>query len=72
MQRMQETGRLNAGEERLRNLLIRGLAGDEPAYHAFLQELGALAAPVLGFWYLLGMLIPTAAGALLGSRLLRW
>ncbi len=41
MQRMQETGRLNAGEERLRNLLILGLAGDGPAYHAFLRELGA-------------------------------
>ena len=31
-----------------------------------------LEAPFLGFWYLLGMLIPTAAGALLGPRLLRW
>ena len=31
-----------------------------------------LAAPFLGFWYLLGMLIPTAVGALLGPRLLRW
>lgn len=41
MQRMQETGRLNASEERLRNLLVRGLRGDEPAYHAFLQELSA-------------------------------
>jgi len=41
MQRMQETGRLNAGEARLRNLLLRGLAGEEPAYHAFLQELSA-------------------------------
>jgi hypothetical protein len=29
-------------------------------------------APFLGFWYLLGMLIPTAAGALSGPRLLRW
>ncbi|MGC2519652.1 MAG: sigma-70 family RNA polymerase sigma factor [Burkholderiales bacterium] len=36
---MEETGRTNAGEERLRQLLIRGLAGDAPAYHAFLQEL---------------------------------
>ena len=41
MQRMQETGRLNASEERLRNLLVLGLGGDEPAYHAFLQELSA-------------------------------
>ncbi len=31
-----------------------------------------MAAPFLGFWYLLGMLIPTAVGALLGPRLLRW
>ena len=31
-----------------------------------------MAAPFLGFWYLLGMLIPSAAGALLGPRLLRW
>ena len=41
MQRMEQTGRMNASEERLRKLLIRGLAGDEPAYHAFLQELSA-------------------------------
>jgi hypothetical protein len=31
-----------------------------------------LEAPFLGLWYLLGMLIPAAAGALLGPRLLRW
>lgn len=41
MRRMQETGRLNAGEDRLRDLLLRGLSGDEPAYHAFLRELSA-------------------------------
>ncbi len=29
-------------------------------------------APFIGVWYLLGMLIPTAAGALLGPRVLRW
>lgn len=29
-------------------------------------------APFIGSWYLLGMLIPAAAGALLGPRLLRW
>ena len=38
---MQETGRLHDGEARLRDLLMRGLAGDEPAYHAFLRELSA-------------------------------
>ena len=31
-----------------------------------------LEAPFIGFWYLLGMSIPTAVGALLGPRLLRW
>lgn len=31
-----------------------------------------LAAPFIGVWYLLGMLIPTAIGALLGARLLHW
>ena len=31
-----------------------------------------LAAPYLGLWYLIGMLIPAALGARLGPRLLRW
>jgi hypothetical protein len=31
-----------------------------------------LAAPFIGVWYLLGMLIPTAIGATLGPRLMRW
>lgn len=31
-----------------------------------------LQAPFLGVWYLLGMLIPAALGAVLGPRLLRW
>lgn len=31
-----------------------------------------LAAPFLAVWYVLGMAIPTCAGALLGPRLLRW
>jgi hypothetical protein len=31
-----------------------------------------LAAPFIGIWYLLGMLIPAALGALIGPRLLRW
>jgi len=35
------TGRLNAGEDKLKDLLMRGLAGDEAAYRAFLQELSA-------------------------------
>jgi hypothetical protein len=31
-----------------------------------------LAAPFLGTWYLIGMLIPTALGAWFGPRLVRW
>ena len=31
-----------------------------------------LAAPFIGVWYLLGVLIPTAIGASLGPRLMRW
>jgi hypothetical protein len=31
-----------------------------------------MTAPFLAIWYLLGMLIPTAVGALMGPRLLRW
>lgn len=31
-----------------------------------------MAAPFWGTWYVLGMLLPTIAGALLGPRLLRW
>jgi hypothetical protein len=38
-------------------------------YALHCPEMGA---PFLGTWYLAGMLIPTALGALLGPRLLRW
>ena len=31
-----------------------------------------MAAPFIGLWYLLGMLIPAVAGALLGKYVLRW
>jgi RNA polymerase sigma-70 factor (ECF subfamily) len=34
-------GRQSAGEDRLKDLLMRGLAGDERAYRSFLQELSA-------------------------------
>lgn len=30
---------MSAGEERLKDMLVRGLTGDAPAYHAFLKEL---------------------------------
>lgn len=47
------------------------LAGTTGAlvYSLHCPEAGA---PFLGFWYLLGMLIPTSIGTLLGPRLLRW
>lgn len=32
---------MSATEDRLRDLLVRGLAGDAPAYHAFLKDLSA-------------------------------
>jgi hypothetical protein len=31
-----------------------------------------LAAPFLGTWYVLGIALPTALGALIGPRVLRW
>ncbi|TAK71253.1 MAG: RNA polymerase subunit sigma, partial [Betaproteobacteria bacterium] len=34
-------GSLSATEERLRDLMVRGLAGDSAAYHAFLKDLSA-------------------------------
>ncbi len=38
-QRIDNHGRANANEDRLRDLLLNGLAGDAAAYHAFLTEL---------------------------------
>jgi RNA polymerase sigma-70 factor (ECF subfamily) len=38
---MQREDRVSATEDRLRQLLVRGLEGEAPAYHAFLKELGA-------------------------------
>ena len=32
---------MSASEDRLKEMLVRGLAGDAPAYHAFLKELSA-------------------------------
>lgn len=38
-QRIRNDGRANTSEDRLRDLLVLGLAGDAAAYHAFLTEL---------------------------------
>lgn len=48
--------------------LLSGAVG-ALVYSLHCPELGA---PFIAFWYLLGMLIPAAVGALLGPRLLRW
>lgn len=65
----------------MRGLAPTRLALAGAAAGAFAGGLGAsiyalhcpeTAAPFLGIWYLLGMLLPTAAGAALGPRLLRW
>lgn len=48
-------------------MVAGGLAASVYALHC-----PEMAAPFVGFWYVLGMLIPTAVGALLGPRLLRW
>ena len=41
MQRIQQEERWNASEGRLKGLLLRALAGDAAAYHAFLKDLSA-------------------------------
>lgn len=65
---------------------VKGLAPTRPRFAGFAAGLlaGALAAlvyclhcpetaaPFVGFWYLLGMLIPAGTGAWLGGSLLRW
>lgn len=48
--------------------LFAGTAG-ALVYSLHCYEMEAL---FIGFWYVLGMLIPAAVGALLGPRLLRW
>jgi hypothetical protein len=49
-----------------------GLAAGSLGALVYTLHCPELAAPFIGVWYLLGMLIPTAVGALLGPRLLRW
>ena len=41
MRRIPMEGSVSATEDRLRDLMVRGLAGDSAAYHAFLKELSA-------------------------------
>ena len=44
-------------------------AGGALIYALYCTE---MAAPFIGIWYLLGMMIPAAVGAVLGRQLLRW
>ena len=49
-----------------------GLVSGSLAAVVYTLHCTEMAAPFLGTWYLLGVMIPTAAGVLLGPRLLRW
>lgn len=49
-----------------------GLAAGAAGALVYTLHCPELTAPFLGIWYVLGMLIPTFIGALIGSRLLRW
>jgi len=49
-----------------------GLAAGGTGAAVYTLHCPELAAPFLGIWYAAGMLIPTALGALIGPRVLRW
>ena len=49
-----------------------GLAAGAAGAAVYTLHCPELAAPFLGVWYVLGMLIPAALGALIGPRVLRW
>jgi hypothetical protein len=49
-----------------------GLAAGAIGASVYCLHCTEMGAPFLASWYLLGMLIPTAIGALLGPRILRW
>lgn len=56
---------------RLAGASVGLLAGAAGAF-VYVLHCPELAAPFLGTWYVLGIAIPTALGALLGPRMLRW
>jgi hypothetical protein len=51
---------------------LAGFASGATAALVYTLHCPELAAPFIGTWYVLGMLIPTLVGALLGERLFRW
>lgn len=65
MRRMAPTHARRAGA-------VAGFASGATAALVYSFHCPELAAPFIGIWYVLGMLVPTLAGALLGPRLFRW
>jgi len=51
---------------------VAGLLAGAVAAMVYALHCPEMAAPFLAIWYVLGILIPAALGALLGPRLLRW
>jgi len=51
---------------------ISGLLAGSAGAAVYCLHCPEMAAPFLGVWYLIGMLIPAAIGAALGAKLLRW
>jgi hypothetical protein len=51
---------------------MAGFASGAIAASVYALHCPEMGAPFLGLWYVLGMLIPAAAGAAIGPRLLRW
>ena len=49
-----------------------GLLAGATAALVYCLHCPEMSAPFVGLWYLLGILVPTVIGALLGPRLLRW
>ncbi|GGI54977.1 NrsF family protein [Oxalicibacterium solurbis] len=49
-----------------------GFAAGAAAIVVYSMHCPEIAAPFLGFWYVLGAAIPTILGALIGPRILRW
>ncbi|MES2947673.1 MAG: DUF1109 domain-containing protein [Pseudomonadota bacterium] len=49
-----------------------GLASASAGAAVYALHCPEMQAPFLAIWYMLGMLVPTAVGALLGMKLLRW
>ena len=51
---------------------LAGFASGATAALVYAFHCPELAAPFVGTWYVLGMLVPTLAGALIGPRLFHW